>query len=79
VILHPVFLLLSALVGFLGDTFGNLADLIPQLDAIVLPWPVPWLPYEPILSGLAFAVAVSVSALVAKFARWLYGMVPVAQ
>lgn len=50
----------------------------PEPFDVVIPWPA-WLPWEPFAVGLAAMLLVGSAALLVRFLRWVYGLVPVLQ
>lgn len=58
-----------------------LFDLLPEAPDpvfVYLPWPA-WLPIEPFYLAGAMLFTVGSALLALRFARWIYGLVPVIQ
>lgn len=58
----------SGILGLLPDA--------PDPIELVLPWP-DWVPFWPFATGLGIVLVVGVATLLLRFARWVYGLIPV--
>lgn len=70
--------LVWAMVEPIVSGFLDLLPDAPEPIDLTLPWPS-WLPFWPFGVGIALVVVVGVATLGIRFARWVYGLVPVIQ
>lgn len=74
-------MLMNLLWTLVEPMVTGLLDLLPDAPDPVdleLPWPN-WLPFWPFATVLALVLLVGLAALAVRFARWVYGLIPVIQ
>lgn len=74
--------LMNFLIGVLtgmNEALLVMANAILDWPAVVIPWPFPWLPYQPVVVAFAIAGLTTMFLLGVKALRWVYGMTPLLQ
>lgn len=70
-------LLWSVAEPLVASVMGAVPD-APEPVEVVLPWPAA-VPFWPFATVLAAVLVCGAAALVVRFARWVYGLIPVIQ
>ena len=74
-------MLMRLLWAVFEPVISGLFDLLPDapepLD-LDLPWP-DWVPFWPFATVLGMVFVVGVASAAVRFARWVYGLIPVIQ
>ena len=78
-LLQPLLFVAITLLESIQDATAAINNLTSDLPAIVVPWPVEWLPVWPVVGALSIGTFTMLFFLSIKVTRWVYGLVPFAQ